>query len=93
MTKANVRVAIGAAVAGALLLGSIASAAVAGVVTAVSKRDVTVSGAVYPVNEAIALEDMTGQPIQWSEIRPGVAVELEFDEKGRLVLIRASVVR
>ncbi|MCC6847628.1 MAG: hypothetical protein IT294_03935 [Deltaproteobacteria bacterium] len=93
MNKLNLRGAIGAAVAGALLLGSVAGAAVAGVVTAVSKRDVTVSGAVYPVNEDVSLEDMTGQPIKWAELRPGVSVELEFDEAGRLVLIRANVVR
>ena len=93
MKKLDVRNLIAAAVAGGLLLGSVASAAVAGVVTAVSKRDLTVAGAVYPVGEDVALEDMTGQRITWPEIRPGIQVELDFDEEGRLVTIRANVVR
>lgn len=93
MRKLDVRNLIVGAVAGGLLLGSVASAAVVGVVTAVSKRDVTVSGAVYPVDEDVALEDMTGQGITWPELRPGVPVELDFDEEGRLVTIRANVVR
>lgn len=93
MKKLDLRNLIVAAVAGGLLLGSVASAGVVGVVTAISKRDVTVSGAVYPLGDDVALEDMTGQRITWPEIRPGVSVELDFDEGGRLVTIRANVVR
>ncbi|MEB2283459.1 MAG: hypothetical protein B6D46_06800 [Polyangiaceae bacterium UTPRO1] len=93
MKTHDVRNLIAAAVAGGLLLAAAASAAVVGVVTAVSKRDLTVSGAVYPIDDGVALEDMTGQRITWPEIRPGVSVELDFDEEGRLVTIRANVVR
>lgn len=93
MKKLDLRNLIAAAVAGGLLLGSVANAAVVGVVTAVSKRDLTVAGAVYPVGEDVALEDMTGQRITWPEVRPGIQVELDFDEDGRLVTIRANVVR
>ncbi len=93
MKKLDLRTLIASAVAGGLLLGSVAGAAVAGVVTAISKRDVTVSGAVYPISDTVALEDMTGQRITWPELRPGIPVELDFDEAGRLVTIRANVVR
>ncbi len=82
-----------AGVAGLALLAGVASAQVAGVVTAVSKRDITVSGAVYPLDDGVAFEDMAAHPISLPEIRPGVPVELEFDDEGHLTLIRAAVVR
>ncbi len=81
------------AVAGLVLLAGVASATLAGVVTAVSKHDITVSGAVYKLEDGVEFQDMAGQPITQPELRPGVAVELEFDEEGRLTLIRAAVVR
>jgi hypothetical protein len=84
---------ITAGVAGALLAASVAWAGLYGVVTAVSKSTVTVSGADYDIADSTALEDLTGHPIKRSELRPGVNVELEFDEEGRLALIRAAVVR
>jgi hypothetical protein len=93
MTTSKLRTALGCCLVVALLLLSVAEAAVPGVVTAVSKHDVTVSGAVYPVDAGVALEDMSRHPITWPEIRPGITVELEFDDEGRLVLIRANVVR
>jgi len=80
------------ATAGVVLLAGVAAATLAGVVTAITKRDVTVAGAVYPL-EGVELQDMSGQPITLPEIRPGVAVELDFDDEGRLTTIRAAVVR
>jgi hypothetical protein len=85
--------ALAATIAAALLLSGIASAAVAGVVTAVTKRDITVSGATYALADGVEVEDMTGRPISLPEVRPGVSVELEFDDAGRLTVIRAAVVR
>ena len=35
----------------------------------------------------------SGQPITLPEIHPGVPVELDFDDEGRLSVIRAAVVR
>jgi hypothetical protein len=84
---------LAALVAGIVLLSGVAQATLAGVVTAISKRDITVSGAVYPLEAGVEVQDMTGHPITRPELRPGVAVELEFDEEGRLSLIRAAVVR
>ncbi len=85
--------ALAVAMAALVLLSGVASAALAGVVTAVTKRDITVSGATYVLEDGIEVQDMTGRPISLPELRPGVSVELEFDENGRLVLIRAAVVR
>lgn len=75
------------------LAATAAWAAVAGVVTAISPRAVTVSGAAYELHEDTSFQDMTGRPISFGELRPGIAVELEFDEDARLVVVRASVVR
>jgi hypothetical protein len=80
-------------VVAAVLASSVAWAGIVGVVTAVSKSTVTVSGAVYDLDENTSLEDMTGHPITLPELRPGVTVELEFDEAGHLATIRAAVVR
>jgi hypothetical protein len=84
---------LAATVAGALLTGSVAWAGLYGVVTAVSKSTVTVSGAVYDIEDSTVLEDLTGHPITFPELKPGVNVELEFDEAGALAVIRAAVVR
>ena len=84
---------LAAIVAASVLTGGIAWAGLAGVVTAVSRRDVTVSGAVYPIEDGTSLEDMAGHPITLPELRPGTAVELDFDDEGHLVTIRAAVVR
>jgi hypothetical protein len=93
MTMRRVLTACVASIAGGVLLAGVAAAALAGVVTAISKRDITVSGAVYPLEDGIVIEDMSGHPITLPELRPGVAVELEFDDQGRLSVIRAAVVR
>lgn len=93
MTQSKVYARIAALVAGAVLAGSVAWAGLYGVVTAVSKSTVTVSGAVYDLEDGTRLEDLTGHPITLPELRPGVNVELEFDEAGALALIRAAVVR
>ena len=82
-----------ALVAGIALLSSVAHATLAGVITEVTKRNITVSGAVYPLESGVEVQDMTGHPITLPELRPGVAVELEFDDEGRLSVIRAAVVR
>ena len=79
----------------AVFATSIAWAGLVGVVTAVSKakRSITVSGASYDVDENTDVVDLSGQPITWPELRPGVNVELDFDDTGRLATIRAAVVR
>ena len=92
MRQSNIVARVAALVAAAVLASGVAWAGVVGVVSAVSKTTVTVSGAVYDV-DGVAVEDMTGHPITWPEVRPGVTVELEFDEAGQLVTIRAAVVR
>ena len=77
----------------AMLASSVAWAGLVGVVTAVSKTSVTVSGATYDIGENTELQDMAGQPITLPELRPGVNVELDFDEEGGLATIKAAVVR
>ena len=84
---------ITALVAGTMLAASVACAGLYGVVTSVSKSTVTVSGAVYDIEDGTAIQDLTGHPITLPELRPGVNVELEFDGEGKLALIRAAVVR
>ncbi|MEO6029510.1 MAG: DUF5666 domain-containing protein [Candidatus Binatia bacterium] len=76
-----------------LLASSVAWAGLVGVVTAVSKSSVTVSGATYDIGENTEIQDMAGHPITLPELRPGVNVELEFDEEGGLATIKAAVVR
>ena len=84
---------LAAIVAASMLTGGIAWAGLAGVVTAVSRHDVTVSGAVYAIEKDTSIEDLSGHPITLPELRPGIAVELDFDDEGHLVTIRAAVVR
>jgi hypothetical protein len=82
----------------ALLIGialapTLACAGVSGTVSAVVGDRITVSGAVYTLEEDTSFEDVAGNPISLPEIRPGTPVDLEFDEEGRLAVIRATVVR
>ena len=70
-----------------------ACAGVGGVVTAVGRDAITVSGADYRLEEATEVVDAAGNPISLPELRPGTPVELEFDENGRLAVVRAYVVR
>ena len=84
---------LAAIVAGLVLVGSVAGAQVAGIVTAVTPRSVTVSGVAYELATTTTIEDLTHQPITLPELRPGTSVELEFDEDGNLAVIRAAVVR
>ncbi len=93
MRTSKVLHAFGAAVAAIVLVAGIAAATVAGVVTALGKHDVTVSGAVYSIDANVSIEDMSGHPITLPELRPGTSVELDFDETGALSVIRAAVVR
>lgn len=77
-----------------IALGSTsACAGVSGIVNKVAPDQITVSGASYKLEEGTAVEDMSGHPISWPELRPGTVVELEFDEEGRLAVVRAAVVR
>jgi hypothetical protein len=77
-----------------IALGSTAAcAAVSGIVNKVARDQITVSGAAYKLEEGTTVEDMNGHPISWPELRPGTVVELEFDEEGRLAVVRAAVVR
>ena len=93
MTHSKIVGRITALVVGAVLASSVAWAGLFGVITAVSKTTVTVSGAVYDIEQGTRVEDLTGHPITLPELRPGVNVELEFDEAGALALVRAAVVR
>jgi hypothetical protein len=93
MTRSKIIGSITALVAGALLMSSVARAQLVGVVTAVSKSTITVSGAVYDIAAGTRLVDVTEHPITLPELRPGVTVELEFDAEGELAVIRAAVVR
>lgn len=85
---------IGAAL-GALgaLLATAAWAALAGIVTGVTPSSITVSKVAYELHDEATILDMTGRPIALGEIRPGIPVEIELDDEGRVVVIRASVVR
>ena len=87
---------IGATVAlliGIALAPMPACAGLAGVVTAVGHGLITVSGADYRLEDATEVVDPAGNPVTLPELRPGTPVELEFDEEGRLAVVRASVVR
>ena len=87
---------IGATVAlliGIALAPMPACANIAGVVTAVGHGLITVSGADYRLEDATEVVDPAGNPVTLPELRPGTPVELEFDEEGRLAVVRASVVR
>jgi hypothetical protein len=93
MHRSNTLAAVAAIASAAVLTAGITWAAMVGVVTAVTKRDITVGDAVYALHEDTSFRDMTEHPIAFSEIRPGVTVELELDEEGRLTVVRANVVR
>ncbi len=61
-------------VVAAVLVSSVAWAGLVGVVTAVSKSTVTVSGVTYDIGESTEIQDMAGHPITLPELRPGVNV-------------------
>jgi len=84
---------LAAVVAGMMLVGSAAWANVAGIVTAVGPREITVSEVAYKIEDGTGIEDLASHKIFLSEIHPGTSVELEFDDEGHLVTIRAAVVR
>jgi len=90
------RTRIGATLAlliGIALAPTLACAGLSGVVTAVGHGLISVSGADYRLEDATEVVDAAGNPIWLPEIRPGTVVDLEFDEEGRLAVVRASVVR
>lgn len=84
---------VAAALVAAALSASVAWAGLAGNVTAVSERDITLGNAVYAIEKGTSIEDLGGRPVALHEIRPGTPVELEFDEQGRVAVIRATLVR
>jgi hypothetical protein len=94
MERVATKATVASVLAAVTLAVTTAWAALSGVVpAAVTTRAITVSNAVYELHESTSFQDMTGRPISFSEVRPGVTVELEFDEEGRLTVIRAAVVR
>ncbi len=93
MTTSILRTVTAAAVLMAALAGSAAWAGLVGAVTAITPREITLGTAAYPIDDGTRIEDTGGRTIGLHEIRPGTAVELEFDEEGRLAIIRATVVR
>jgi hypothetical protein len=87
--RKNVFVILGAV----LLATSAAAETVNGVVEAVDRTRVTVSGRSFQIEPASELTDLGGQRIDPAELRPGTAVELELDDAGRLDVLRAAVIR
>lgn len=64
-----------------------------GTVESADPTQVTVSGQTYAIDRETELLDRGGQRIRVSELVPGTAVELEIDDDGRLVTLRATLVR
>ncbi len=93
MHRSRTRAAAAAVAAAVILVAGAAWAAAVGVVTAITPRAITVAKVAYALHQDTSFRDMTGHPIAASEVRPGVQVELEFDEEGRLTVVRAAVVR
>jgi hypothetical protein len=83
-----------------LVLGvTLAAAALAyasarhGTVDSVSPPHLTVSGQQYTMDAGTELLDRGGHRIALSELIPGTPVELEVDDEGTLVAVRATLVR
>ena len=93
MTKLKVGIAVAALISAVALMDGVARAGVAGVVETISTGSITVSGATHSIERTTSLEDLSGARVDLREVRPGTPVELEFDEEGHLVTIRATVVR
>ena len=78
----------------ALALGAGAAwAELSGVVTAITERAITLGNAAYAIESTTSIEDRGGRTVGFIEIRPGTPVELEFDDEGKLAVIRATLVR
>jgi hypothetical protein len=86
-------VAIGTVAMLALAARAFADTTVHGTVDALAGTRVTVGGQSYAITSDSELTDLGGARLQLSELRPGTAVELDLDEGGRLVVLRAAVVR
>ena len=87
--RKNVFVILGAV----LLATSAAAETVNGVVEAVDRTRVTVSGRSFQIEPTSELTDLGGQRIDLAELHPGTAVEIDLDDAGRLDVLRAVVVR
>ena len=64
-----------------------------GELQAVDAGRVTLAGQSYAIEKESELTDLGGDRIQASELRPGTQVEMDLDESGHLVLLRAAVIR
>ena len=87
---------VGAFVLPLALLAFAAPAAadtVRGVLQAVDGGRVTLGGQSYAIESESELTDLGGDRIQVSELHPGTQVEMDLDESGHLVVLRAAVVR
>jgi hypothetical protein len=86
-------VALGAVAMLAFGARALADTTVHGTVDAVVGRRVTVSGQSYAIRAESELTDLGGARLQLSELRPGTPVDLDLDDSGQLVVLRAAVVR
>jgi hypothetical protein len=87
--RKNVFVILGAV----LLATSAAAETVSGVVEAIDRTRVTVSGRTFAIERTSEMTDLSGERIDLAEVRPGTAVEIDLDDAGHLGVLRAAVVR
>ena len=71
----------------------VAADTVRGVLQAVDVGRVTLAGQSYAIEAGSELTSLGGDRIQASELRPGTEVEMDLDESGHLVVLRAAVIR
>lgn len=64
-----------------------------GIVEAVDAERVTVSGRSYTIDAETELVDRGGARIAPHELVPGTPAELDLDDDGRLITLRAALVR
>jgi hypothetical protein len=64
-----------------------------GTVDSLKPPQIVVSGHPYTIDAETELLDRGGHRVALSEIVPGTPVELEVDDEGTLVAIRATLVR
>ena len=64
-----------------------------GTVDSLRPPQIVVSGQPYTIDKETELLDRGGHRIALSELVPGTPVELEVDDEGTLVAIRATLVR
>ncbi len=64
-----------------------------GVVEAADATRVTVSGQTYAIDGDTELVDRGGARVSPHELVPGTPAELDLDDNGRLLLLRATLIR